>query len=78
MEVIDAVRRVSGRNFVVQHAARRPGDSTAVVTDINRIRATLDWTPQYDDLDTIAAHALAWEHKLMRERKFAPHQLASA
>ena len=26
--------------------------------------ATLDWTPQYDDLATIAAHALAWEEKL--------------
>jgi UDP-glucose 4-epimerase len=78
MEVIDTVRRVSGRNFVVQHAARRPGDSTAVVADISRIRATLDWTPRYDDLDTIAAHALAWEHKLMSERGFDPQQLASA
>jgi len=24
--------------------------------------------PQYDDLETIAAHALAWEEKLLRER----------
>jgi UDP-glucose 4-epimerase len=28
----------------------------------------LDWTPQYDDLDTIAAHALAWEEKMLHER----------
>jgi UDP-glucose 4-epimerase len=28
----------------------------------------LDWTPQYDNLDTIAAHALAWEEKLLHER----------
>jgi UDP-glucose 4-epimerase len=32
------------------------------------IRATLDWVPQYDNLDTIAAHALVWEEKLLRER----------
>jgi UDP-glucose 4-epimerase len=29
----------------------------------------LDWTPQYDDLETICAHALAWEQKLVRERE---------
>ena len=36
-----------------------------MIADTSRIRATLDWTPQYDDLDTIAAHALAWEEKLL-------------
>ena len=30
--------------------------------------ATLDWTPRYDDLDTIATHALAWEERLFQER----------
>jgi UDP-glucose 4-epimerase len=29
--------------------------------------ATLDWSPQYDDLETIAAHALAWEQKFARQ-----------
>jgi UDP-glucose 4-epimerase len=40
-----------------------------MVADTTRIRSTLDWTPQYDDLDTIAAHALAWERKLYLERR---------
>ena len=40
-----------------------------MVADTSRIRSTLDWTPQYDDLETIAAHALAWEEKLFRERR---------
>jgi UDP-glucose 4-epimerase len=39
-----------------------------MVADTSRIRAMLDWTPQYDDLDTIAAHALAWEEKMLHER----------
>jgi UDP-glucose 4-epimerase len=68
METIEAVRRVSGRHFAVQYADRRPGDIMTMVADTSRIRATLDWTPQYDDLETIAAHALAWEEKLSRER----------
>jgi UDP-glucose 4-epimerase len=68
LETIQAVRRVSGANFAVQYAPRRPGDIMTVVADTGRIRSTLDWKPQYDDLETIAAHALAWEQKLSRER----------
>ncbi len=36
--------------------------------DASRIRSVLDWTPQYDNLEIIADHALAWEEKLVRER----------
>src|SRR6266480_1191033 len=68
LETIEAVRRVSGRNFAVQYAPRRPGDIMAMIADTGRIRATLDWTPQYDNLETIATHALAWEQKLFRDR----------
>jgi UDP-glucose 4-epimerase len=39
-----------------------------MVADASRIRATLDWTPRYDDLESIARHALAWEEKLFHER----------
>src|ERR1700730_4084192 len=67
LETIEALRRVSGRNFAVQHADRRPGDIMSMIADTGRIKATLDWTPQYDNLDTIAAHALAWEEKQLRE-----------
>src|SRR3954468_8098897 len=71
LETIDAVRRVSGRNFAVQVSERRPGDIMTMIADTSRIRATLDWVPQYDNLDTIAAHALQWEEKLLRERSGA-------
>ena len=68
LETLEAVRRVSLRNFAVQYAPRRPGDIMTMVADTGRIRSLLDWTPRYDDLDTIAAHALAWEEKLIRDR----------
>jgi UDP-glucose 4-epimerase len=68
LQTIEAVRRVSGRNFAVQVSERRPGDIMTMIADTTRIRATLDWIPQYDNLDTIAAHALAWEEKLLHER----------
>ena len=78
LETIEAVRRVSGRHFAVQYAPRRPGDIMTMVSDTSRIRATLDWTPQYDDLETIARHALAWEQKLFQERQGEIQHAASA
>ena len=63
-DVIAAVKRVSGREFPVEIAARRPGDPPALVADVSRIRATLDWQPQFANLDTIVSHALAWERRL--------------
>jgi UDP-glucose 4-epimerase len=49
-----------------------------MVADTSRIRSTLDWTPQYDNLETIATHALAWEAKLMFERNGELRHAASA
>ncbi len=78
LETIEAVRRVSGRNFAVQVAARRQGDIMTMVADTSRIGATLDWTPQYDNLETIAAHALVWEEKLLGEHHVVERQAVSA
>jgi UDP-glucose 4-epimerase len=65
LEVLDAVRRASGCDFSVEVADRRPGDPVCLVANVERILTTLDWRPQFDDLDTIVAHALAWERRLM-------------
>lgn len=78
LETIEAVRRISGRNFAVQYAARRPGDIVTMVADTSRMRALLDWAPQFDDLDTIATHALAWEEKLLHDRGGLVEQAQSA
>jgi UDP-glucose 4-epimerase len=64
LEVIEAVRRVSRRDFPVEIGGRRPGDPASLVADVDRIRRTLEWRPQFQDLDTIVIHALAWEKRL--------------
>jgi UDP-glucose 4-epimerase len=64
LNVIEAVKRISGRNFTVEYAPRRPGDPAAIVAGARRIRDLFGWTPAYEDLDTIVAHALAWERSL--------------
>jgi UDP-glucose 4-epimerase len=65
LEVIDAVKRVSGRDFRVDLAPRRAGDPAEIVASSNRARELLGWQPTRDDLATIAADALAWQKKLM-------------
>jgi UDP-glucose 4-epimerase len=35
-----------------------------IVADSARIRSQLAWTPRFDQIDTIVAHALAWERRL--------------
>jgi len=74
-EVIAAVKRVSGVDFPVTVAGRRLGDPVALIAAADKIRATLGWHARFDDLDTIVAHALAWERHLL-ERDAARVPLA--
>jgi len=67
-EVIDTIKRVSGADFKVEMAPRREGDPARIVADSQNIHATLGWHPRFDDLSTIAAHALAWERELIVRR----------
>jgi UDP-glucose 4-epimerase len=64
IEVIEAVRRVSRRDFPVEIKARRAGDPASLVADVERIHKVLDWRPQFQNLDTIVSHAFAWERRL--------------
>jgi UDP-glucose 4-epimerase len=64
LEVLDAVDRVTGMAIERRFEPRRAGDPDALVADNARILATLPWRPRWDDLDTIVAHALAWERRL--------------
>lgn len=69
LEVIEAVKRVSGADFKVDMAPRRQGDPASIVAASEKIRAALGWAPQFADLDTIVAHALAWEQALGQFKK---------
>jgi UDP-glucose 4-epimerase len=68
LEVIDAVKKVSGVDFNVTMAERRPGDPAQLVARSDLARKVLGWQPRLDRLPTIVEHALAWERKLMARR----------
>lgn len=64
LEVLDAVDRVTNNTIRRTMSPRRAGDPDSLISDNQRIKATLPWVPRYADLDTIVAHALQWERKL--------------
>ena len=62
-EVIAAVRRVTGHPIPVVVGQRREGDPPVLVADARAARESLGWTPRFADLDTLVAHAWAWERR---------------
>jgi len=60
-QVIEAARRVTGREIAVLDGPRRAGDPARLVADPALARSVLGWSPQFGDLDAIIADAWAWE-----------------
>lgn len=63
LEVIEAVRRVTGKEFQVTLTDRRPGDPAKLVGSSRKAREILGWTPIYGDIQTIVEHAWRWHQK---------------
>ncbi|WP_299845036.1 UDP-glucose 4-epimerase GalE [uncultured Paracoccus sp.] len=60
LEVIEAARRVTGREIPFVMADRRPGDAGILVADSRRAREVLGWQPRYGELETIIDSAWRW------------------
>jgi UDP-glucose 4-epimerase len=63
-DVVETVSKVAGRKLPTKAAPRRLGDPPALVADSGKLKKTLAWLPQYDDLEEIVATAYAWERRL--------------
>jgi UDP-glucose 4-epimerase len=63
-EVIDAVKKITGVDFEIRLAPRRAGDPVSIVADSSRL-SQLGWTPRFDDLQQMIAHAWNWEKRLV-------------
>lgn len=76
LEIIDAVKRVSGVDFAVKMAPRRAGDPAILVAANDRVRNDFGFVPKRADLDTIVGDALAWERQLQAMRLVEQERLA--
>src|ERR1700722_17622814 len=60
LEVIESVRRVTGKPIAVEEMERRPGDPAVLVASSDKIKTELGWRPKYTELDQIIASAWEW------------------
>ncbi len=59
-EVVEAARRVTGREIDAVEAPRRAGDPPVLVASSERIRADLGWKPEKPGLEAMISDAWAW------------------
>jgi len=59
-QVIEAVKKVSGKDFKVIAADRRPGDPPVLTSDATKAKNELGWKPQIPDLEEMVATAWQW------------------
>jgi UDP-glucose 4-epimerase len=64
LEVLDAVDRLTNMPIKRVMEGRRAGDPPMLISANKRILETLEWHPQYADIDRIVGDALAWERAL--------------
>ncbi len=62
-EVIDTVKKVSGKNFKVTDVDRRPGDVPVLTADASKAKKELGWKTDYPELETIVESAWKWHNE---------------
>jgi len=59
-EVIETVKKVSGRDFKVVEADRRPGDPPVLTADATKVKNELGWRPELPELGKMVSTAWKW------------------
>lgn len=63
-EVIEAVKKVIGKEIKVIEGPRREGDAPKLLASSEKIKNEWGWEPKYKDLEEIIKTAWEWEKKL--------------
>lgn len=58
-EIIDAARRITGKEIPAEEVERRPGDPACLYATSKHAKEILAWEPQYSDVDTLVS--TTWE-----------------
>ncbi len=59
-QIIEMIKKTTGRDFLVEIAPRRAGDPPAIYADNCKAKKELGWQPKYSDLKTIIETAWNW------------------
>ena len=61
---VESVKKVSKVDFKIDMESRRAGDPAVLISDNNKIKTKMNWTPKYNDLELICKTALDWEKSI--------------
>ncbi len=59
--IVEAARRVTGREIRTEIAPRRPGDPARLIACSDRARKLLGWKPQFENVEAIIESAWNWQ-----------------
>lgn len=62
-EIIDTVKKVTGKDFQIDEVERRPGDPAILIAKSDKAKKVLNWFPEYG-IEDIIKHAWSWHQKL--------------
>ncbi len=60
LEVIDACKKVTGKDIPVVRQPRRPGDPPRLIAAARKAHEVLGWRPQFDRIEDIVSSAWNW------------------
>jgi len=63
--VIEVVKQVTGKEFIVKEEKRRAGDPPMLIGSAEKAEKILGWKQQYKEIGTIVEHAWKWHEKKM-------------
>lgn len=66
LEVLEMVKKISGKDFSIKIAPRRLGDPAVVYADNAKAKTELGFEPKYSDLETIVKTAWKWHEKNLK------------
>lgn len=61
IEMVEAAKKITGVDFKVVYAERRPGDPAELVGSNIKAKEILGWEPKYSDVETILKDAWNWQ-----------------
>jgi UDP-glucose 4-epimerase len=60
LEVIEACRKVTGKDIPIVNQSRRPGDPPRLIASAQKAREVLGWRPQFEQITDIVSSAWNW------------------
>jgi UDP-glucose 4-epimerase len=60
LEVIEACRKVTGKDIPIVNQPRRPGDPPRLIASAQKAREVLGWRPQFEQITDVVSSAWNW------------------